>query len=314
MKKECPIEYCHAPATSCNEGHDKPNACPHYKEYAAKESEKGVVDESYNFPWTGNSLGLENINLITTFSKPSLIGLIGPFSSGKTTILATSYLVLFNGFDLGNYNFAGSLTLDGWEKISSYLKFRGYNQPTFPPHTPLGQNRIPGLLHLCLRENNGNLNDIVITDPPGEWFEKWADNVNDDGAEGARWIANNSSHFMFIIDSETLIGKTAQKAKYNLIDLAQRLASVCGERPVAIVWSKSDYEIDANLKASLMKQLDKLFAIKEYFELSVTKGDRESLIKSFQSLWSWLFQVQKKQRLSLSLPRTANDYFLDYRG
>ena len=314
MKNECPFEYCHAPATDCNEGYNKLNDCPHYKEQLNKESKKAEVDENYKFPWTGDSLGLESIGLVTTFAKPLLIGLIGPYSSGKTTILATSYLVLFNGFDLGDAGFAGSLTLDGWEKISSYLKFQGYDQPAFPPHTPLGHSRIPGLLHLCMRDTAGKFSDIVITDPPGEWFEKWTDNADSVEAEGARWIADNSSHFIFIIDSETLTGETAQIAKHNLIDLAQRLASVSGKRPVAVVWSKSDFRIDPELKESLKNQLDRIFLVKSYFELSVVKGDRKSVISTFQELWNWIFQIQKLQKKSITLPKTTDDYFFNYRG
>jgi len=314
MSIECPVEHCHAPDTTCSEGHKTLKACPYYAKISIEPKNQNEDGTSHNFPWNGNSLGLDNINLITSFTKPALIGLIGPYSSGKTTILATSYLMLFNGFDFSNQSFAGSLTLSGWEQISSYMQFQGYDEPTFPPHTPFGQGRTPGLLHLCLRKNEGWLNDILITDPPGEWFEKWADNVNDEDAAGARWIADNSTHFILLIDSELLIGDEAQIAKQDLFTLAERLASVNRSRPVAIAWTKTDINVSVEMRDAIVSRLDRLFTNKEYFDLSVVNNNQENLLHGFESLWKWLLTDGTSTNSSIVLPGFTGDYFLDYRG
>lgn len=313
MNVECPREHCHAPDTDCLEGHDT-STCPFLKKTITENKIQIDTEKSFKFPWNGNSLGLDKINLITAYSKPSLIGLVGQYSSGKTTLLATSYLILSNGFDFGPHSFTGSLTLNGWEQISSYLKFQGFEQPTFPPHTPLGNGRTPGILHLSLRNNSGALDEILITDPPGEWFEKWAINVNDDGAEGARWIGANSTHFILLIDSELMASDEGQIAKHDLFALAERLASVSNSRPVAIVWTKTDFTVNAGIKAEIKSRLDSLFSNREYFDLSIKNESQEDLIKGFQELWTWLLENKNQKTPSFTVPGITNNYFLDYRG
>lgn len=310
--KECPKEHCFAPEISCNEGHLDIRDCPHYTKAPDEQGPSNAAERTHSFPWTANSFGLSDLQLITSHSKPLFIGLIGPFSSGKTTVLAITYLLLYNGHKLGSKGFAGSLTLTAWEQVSSYLKFRGHQIPSFPPHTPIGQGRVPGLLHLLLRRDDDDCEHWVLTDPPGEWFEKWALNADDEGAKGARWIADNASHFAFFIDSDLLAGEASQKAKLDVLGLAERLASVVGSRPVAVVWSKSDRKIDPAFKGSIKNRIDELFSVKAHFDLSIMP--KEDPVAGCASLWTWLTSNSAWAPPDLHLEPASDDFFLSYRG
>ena len=46
-----------------------------------------------------------------------MIGLIGPPDSGKTSLLAFVYMWLLKHGQLGDWQFAGSWTLGGWESV-----------------------------------------------------------------------------------------------------------------------------------------------------------------------------------------------------
>src|SRR3546814_9648075 len=99
-----------------------------------------------------------------------LIGVAGVASAGKTTFLATLYCLLKHGYKIGNYQFSGSLTLTGWENIAWYLSWNTHNDIQFPPHTSSNAGRIPGLLHISLRNEKGEKKEMIFTDAPGEWF------------------------------------------------------------------------------------------------------------------------------------------------
>lgn len=310
--KGCPKEHCFAPEIPCNEGYMDTRECPFFLKGPVQQPPSNSDERTHSFPWTGSSFGLSDLHLVTSHTKPFFIGLIGPYSSGKTTVLAITYLLLCNGHRLGAKGFAGSLTLTAWEQISSYLKFRGYQMPSFPPHTPIGQGRVPGLLHLALRNDHDDCEHWMLTDPPGEWFEKWAVNADDEGAQGARWIADHASHFVFFVDSELLAGTAPQKAKLDILALAERLASVAGSRPIAVVWSKSDLKIDPAIKSSVRPRLDDLFSVKRHFDLSVKP--QNDPIGGFTALWTWLTGNSTWARPELFLEPISDDFFLAYRG
>lgn len=307
----CSQKHCHVPEVPCNEGHFTAEECPYYKGGGESTSKIDETGAWFSFPWTGNSLGLDDLHLITSHAKPDVISLVGLYSAGKTTLLAVSYLLLFNGLNIGRRGFAGSYTLNGWEQISSFLKFEGHQSPAFPPHTPLGlDTRAPGLLHLALR-NEDSRQHLFITDPPGEWFEKWSINAEDPAAEGARWGAQFGSLFVFLVDCNSLAGANATKARYDTLMLAERLASVCGKRPVAIVWTKSDIKVNQSITASMIPHLANLFVRCEHFRFSVKKGDE--MVGDFDKLWSWIFANLESHPPAIDLPAVSTDSFLGHR-
>lgn len=313
--RKCSLKQCFAPGTTCAAGWQRPQDCENFEgsaEVIDKTNAVAVDDHTIGFPWTGSSLGLGDLHLVSATRKPEIVGLIGPHSSGKSTILAVSYLLLFNGMGLGGRSFAGSLSLAAWEQISSYLKFQGHTMPTFPPHTPLGKVRVPGMLHLALSNVDGK-RDFLITDPPGEWFDKWVLNADDPDAQGARWIAQHSTKFLFVVDTEKIsiaLGKPANK--YKILDLAARVSSVLDGRPIVIVWSKSDRKVDPDLRESIRQQLSAQLSGAKHFEVSVLNPSK--IVSQFQTMWEWTFGLSKYHSFDDLVTPHSGHHSLRFRG
>ncbi len=254
MAGNCLKDDCYPEETGCNhEGCDVLMECHFYKkETNHSPSEEKVADDFYvRVPWTGNTLGLQDLNFLTSTSPVILIGVTGVASAGKTTFLATLYCLLRQGHKIGSYQFAGSLTLTGWENIAWYLSWNSHNDIQFPPHTSSNAGRIPGLLHISLRNENGDKKDLVFTDAPGEWFGYWIVNKNDSNAAGAQWVHENADALLLFADCETLAGSQLGKARQQTKQVADRLKHNLNHRPLGLVWSKSDIKLDEEVKKQI---------------------------------------------------------------
>lgn len=173
--------------------------------------------------------------------RPLTLALLGDSDAGKTSFLVTMYLHLVRGKPIGELRFAGSWTLGAWEALAAKMRWSGTEPPGFPPHTPRGQARRPGLLHLALRNAQGTLVDVLFADAPGEWFERWSVDRNAPEAEGARWLEAYADAAVVFLDSERLSdparwGSTRTKA----LQLLTRVADAYDNRPWRAVWSKHD--------------------------------------------------------------------------
>jgi hypothetical protein len=189
-------------------GEMKREMCAIWQESDGGSAKPATVSASnFLLPWSGNSLGLADLSFIAGRSCPKVIGIIGPESAGKTTLLAAWYLLLGRGSTLTGNRFAGSFTLSGWENIAQSLRWTSGGGPTFPAHTSSGSQRTPGLLHLSIRRQPSNLLlDFLLADAPGEWFRSWAINKNAADAVGGCWVSQHSDVFLVMADSEALAG------------------------------------------------------------------------------------------------------------
>ncbi|WP_440824319.1 TRAFAC clade GTPase domain-containing protein [Psychrobacter cryohalolentis] len=251
---ECTEPNCFAPDVPCDMGHKKLSDCKFWIEGNNQEdkAEVSYTDEII-LPWTGNALGLTDLEFISGSSRPIVVGIVGAENSGKTTLLASWFLLISRGVikDI-ELEFAGSYSLLGWEHVSRNLRWESGQPPIFPPHTPSQSRRSPGLLHLAFRsKKNGQVQDYLFTDAPGEWFQKWAVNAEDQEAEGARWLSDNADVFLLIADTEafSIKGKGLARSRFQI--LSQRLSGDLKEQPVALVWSKSDVSADDNMISNI---------------------------------------------------------------
>lgn len=319
---KCSREHCYVPGRgeTCNEGHLDVNACPHFRgSKAAKSANKHDRDATsgFHFPWSGNSLGLNDFSFISGRSHPHIIGIVGPHNAGKTTLLTVQYLLLSRGNISSEHKFAGSYTFGGWENLAHYMRWKGNIPPTFPPHTSSSDKRRPGLLHLSFRQTGGSLLDLALTDAPGEWFSRWALDKNDQEAGGARWTAYNSDAFILIVDCESLVGQQRGVARESIERIAERLNAELANRPVAVVWTKSDIAVKESVKNFLQDRFANLFPDHEEFHVSVKKEGVNNRIteSAFKELWRWILTRKAPSvKEFLSTPPAGDDLFLIYRG
>ncbi len=243
----CSRPTCFAPETTCDLGFLDRSKCLAWKGHTqVSGGQNEVASDELLLPWSGSALGLADLGFVAGRRKPLVVGIAGPQNAGKTTLLASWYLLVGRGL-VGEEKrrFAGSYSLAGWEAVANALRWAPGQQPSFPPHTTSRGGRAPGLLHLAFRDAEGQARDYLFTDAPGEWFHRWAVNRESLDGEGARWVSEHADVFLLIADREALSGPSKGSARGSLQLLAQRLAAERAVRKVALVWTKSDVSLRA---------------------------------------------------------------------
>ncbi len=301
---ECPRETCW-PDVGCSLGHLDLSKCPALKADRKEEKDEEALTEAAAMPWSGGVLGLTDLGFVAGRGKPIVLAIVGPQKAGKTTLLGAWYLLLGKGFRPDDkLRFAGSRSLAGWEIVASSLKWvPGSIPPAFPPHTTSSNTRIPGLLHLAFRHDDDHRRDYVMTDAPGEWFQKWAVKREAPDAEGARWAAGHADAFLLVADREALAGKERGAARSGIQLLARRLADELGGRPVALVWTKADVSITGEMEEAVRSAVRKVIPEAVEFEVSIKpKSEGSENEQGFLALLAWALNIR---RATVQLPEPA---------
>lgn len=320
MSGSCSKDNCYDDLR-CSLGNVLKKECPNWKDQEDKnideKSDFNLSEGSSHFlSWSGSSMGMDDINILTERTTPLLLGSVGEANSGKTTFLGLLYLLLSDGQFLKSWSFSNSYSLLGWEYIANYLRYQSGNKSEFPPHTSSFGGRDVGLLHLGLF-NNQSLYDTLFTDVPGEWFTNWSSNTSDSGAGNAGWINDNSRGFFLFIDCEALVN---EPGKYRLRTraLINRLLNDLKNRPVAVIWSKADLydKISEPVLKIISREIDKI-PVKEGFRVSVFQGKGNSYHKNILKSVSWLMdKTNSKEKTGLFQfsSSESDDFFISYRG
>lgn len=320
MAQGCKQLNCWPLDTGCNiEGEADYRQCKYWQIDEQQKVETAVNQTAdHVLPWHGNSLGTTDLLFVTGRSQPLIVGIMGAQDAGKTTFLSSLYLLLSKIPSLPSRAFAGSYTLGGWENIAHYLRWDGDGHPEFPRHTTSEQSRIPGLLHVAFRNRREQLHDVLFTDAPGEWFSRWAIDKHDLSVEGARWVERFANGFLFFVDCEALAGSERGIARNELQNLLHQLSSTVGNRPVAVVWAKSDVMLADAIRMKLQRELQA--ALKNYKEFAVFAAPKdakaenrgEGVVDSVEWLLNSIV-VQRHATIEIS-PLIDSDAFLAYRG
>lgn len=261
MKRRCGNQHCFVhEGESCPLGELPVETCQGWLAGAelADAVSRVEIEAAVNVPWSGAALGTSDLFNLFSYRRPVMIAVVGAHDTGKTTILVGSYLAMMKGSTLGGAAFSGSKTFEAWESLAAWVRLEK-GSPSFPPHTPRGTGRVPGLLHVALRNSQDAYRDVVFTDAPGEWFSSWAVNEDAEDAKGAQWIAANADAFMIVADSKRLAGSERGTARKELRQLVERLGRHVRGRPVVFVWAKSDQQpvdtIRDSIRAALREHL-----------------------------------------------------------
>ena len=258
---------------SCEQGYPDPRTCPNYQGVTrtAATDDGGSAEDVHLVPWTGNSLGSRGLSFVAARGATQLLGVVGLNDAGKSTFLLMLYLLLSRGHGLRTGSFAGSFTLGGWDHLARRMRLTSPEQPRFPPHTPIGAGRHPGMLHLRLRLAEGGMTDLLLTDASGEWFREWTIDAKGPAAEGARWIVDQADAFLLFVDCARLSGEPRSVAApfASTLRLAERLRDHANGRRVGIVWAKADQVPLPEVRRRLEEQFARFFPGHASFEVTV---------------------------------------------
>lgn len=301
----CSRATCFAPESTCDLGHLECGKCPTWKRRSETAAEhRELAADELLLPWSGSALGLADLGFVSGRHKPFLVGIVGPQNAGKTTLLAAWYLLISQGLTHSSTRkFAGSYSFAGWEAVASALRWSPGKQPNFPPHTTSRGGRAPGLLHLDFRSTDGESRGYLFADAPGEWFQKWAVNREALDGEGARWVAEHADVFLLIADRAALSGANMGAARNSLQLLARRLSAESANRPIALVWTKSDIAIAPAMETAVREAVLGLIPNSREFSVSICNGaeNGSGLVQGLQDLLDWTLDLR---RARVCLPPT----------
>lgn len=292
---QCPHPKCSADDNiTCSLGHIKLEQCPEWRKVVKTPATAQPASDELALPWSGSAMGESDLNFVSGRGKPITVGIVGPESSGKTTVLGAFYLLLGRGNLTSDENlFSSSYTLAGWEAVANNLRWKPGQAPHFPPHTPSRAARAPGMLHLAFRRQDGMLRDLLFADAPGEWFKNWAVNQQAADAEGARWIARHADVTLLIADRQALAGPRMGTARNEFQLLAQRAVTEAQGRRLALVWTKGDVEVAPAMEAQIRKASGSVESNVPEFTVSVYKRGEVDAAEGFQRLFSWILETKR---------------------
>ena len=249
----CRHEACFAD-TACALGHHNRTDCGYWAPVVEREKpdERTVQPDATDIPWNGYALGTSDLAILAGRGQPVVVGIIGAAGSGKTTLLAFLYMWLLEHGAIPGWEFVGSWTLGAWESLIHPSRWTAEPPPpSFPAHTS-SSGRVPGLLHLALRNTDGMARDVLFTDAPGEWFTVWAQAPHYDGVAGARWVVAHASVIVLLIDSSALANEdTLPQARRATRDLTERVGATTSDVPLGFAWAKSDVALDGAIRETI---------------------------------------------------------------
>ena len=300
--KQCPVDACFAPETTCAVGHLNLNECPSWRSSTEQNQAVAPSNDELVLAWSGNALGLTDVGFVAGRTRPTIVGIIGAENAGKTTLLTAWYLLVGRGVGTSErHRFAGSFTLRGWETVARAMQWAPGLPPKFPAHTSSRGGRGQGLLHLAFRENGQQLRDYLFTDAPGMWFQRWALNENAADAAGARWILENADIFLVVADRAALSGEDRGSARAALQLLVRRIAATREGRSVILVWAKSDIQIPPEIEKAVREAVYSQIPDTEEFNVSIRSQD-ENHHGQGVGLTTLLNRVLEIRRRKQSLP------------
>lgn len=270
--------------------------CPNFKQPENQPTTQPETDVC--LPWTGRALGINDLALASARAGCAMIGIIGTAGSGKTSLLTALFAHLSRTGKIGEHQFSGSLTIRGWSQLRHYTRWPSQPGPAFPPHTPDKGGRIPSILHLAFRSGGGIARDILFTDAPGEWFSRWIENRTAPNAQGARWIAENCTHFCLTTDVNSFAGDGVGMARTTTRTLARILSEVAAGRPVATAWTKADLPRNKEVETQIREGVTRFLPDATTLDISVTSP-------RCLDLASWILASQHENTSHPATPSTA---------
>jgi hypothetical protein len=192
------------------------------------------------FP-SSSSLSPSEVKGLSGSRYCNLIGILGAPGAGKTGLLVSLYLLLARR-KLDNYKFLNSASIMAFDEISRGARRWNEGQPPeqMTSHTELTDERVPGFLHLRLRQLSTDRKfDLLLPDLPGEWSTSMIDHYRVDRLE----FLKSADLLWVTVDGRQLLQpKLRQQVLHRTILLFERIATFLAPNvpPILLVISHLD--------------------------------------------------------------------------
>ncbi|WP_045577152.1 hypothetical protein, partial [Desulfosporosinus sp. I2] len=190
---------------------------------------EGVTDEglsnsekkdSVRLP-SGRALTLIETYEITASEDTKIIVLVGPSACGKTTIETTLYQMFQNG-EVGDYYFAGSKTIQGYEQRAFYTRTKSKQIKSMTPRTSRGVQET--FLHLKVwNHKTDRYQNYLFADLSGEDFESHIADI--ETMQRDFDFIKSADYIIAVLDGELLSNKKTRNGIFE--EMAQLLRTVC---------------------------------------------------------------------------------------
>jgi hypothetical protein len=193
--------------------------------------------------WSGASLGADEAAELFVARRPRLIVVAGREDAGKTCLVTAQYMAIANGGAFG-WRFCHSRSLRGFEALSDAAwEWSGAPEDRILPRTGGASHREAGYLHLALKQRllpgssatADGVHDVVLTDMPGEWFERWADSK--DYASRLPFLPR-ADVVWAVLDLPKILNERGARSRAGA--LLDRAVTSNPGRPLAVVLTKAD--------------------------------------------------------------------------
>ena len=164
---------------------------------------------------------------------------------------------------------------------------------------------------LALRNKEGTVRDVLLTDAPGEWFTVWSKAPDHEGAAGARWVVEHSNVILLLADSSALADEeTLPQARRATRDLTERVGALASHIPVGFTWTKTDIELSVVTRDTIERARSQFAPASEIWKTTIeTPASIAEALSQAIVIGAGKTDIQR-----LEEPRWNDDPFLAFRG
>ncbi|WP_374034310.1 hypothetical protein ACES2I_17445 [Bdellovibrio bacteriovorus] len=154
--------------------------------------------------YSGYEIPLSQSFVVASAQKTKLVLVVGPVLAGKTTLISRIFDKFHDG-PIGDWGFAGSETIVGYENILRSHRSKNVDKMPAVERTPI--KRDPDLFHLSLRRKKEESLGVLLANLSGEMF---MDLIQTEEAIGDLVYFKRAHHISILLDGEKLINKAGR--------------------------------------------------------------------------------------------------------
>lgn len=219
-------------------------------------AEETELEENILDVYSGLEVPLSRSYPISSTRQTKLVLILGPVGAGKTTLISRIFDQFHDG-SIGDWKFAGSETIVGYESILRLYRSQDVNIIPAVDRTAIKLD--PDLFHLNLKKNAEEIKAALLANLSGELFNNLIqanDTIEDMG------YFQRAAHICIVLDGSKLINKAGRSSELRNAHLfLERLAKakhISNAAVISIVIAKADIFRSAKADGFVAETISKI--------------------------------------------------------